>query len=168
MTKGPTPGRPVAGPNHDLLVKAVQILDPRHTALLVVDMQNDFAHEPGAEIIPDINQLVASARENGVLVVYVGLVHSLTTDSPPYMARYAMRGLDPQDLLVQEGTSKMDWVRGLLRPLPVEHVVFKYGYDAFQDTNLEALLRNRGIRSLVITGANTSHTCHKWPDQVGT
>lgn len=147
---------PAPGPNNGLLTKSGEILDPKHTALLIVDMQNDFAHQPGAEIVPNINRLITSARLNGVLVVYVGLVHSLTTDSPSYMARYAKRGLDPKNLLVQEGTVKTDWVPGLLRPLPTEQVVYKYGYDAFQDTKLGAFLRNRGIRSLVITGANTN------------
>ena len=60
-----------------------EVLDPRHTALVVVDMQNDFGHPEGhcaragvdvspvPAILPQVAALVERARRAGVLVVWI-------------------------------------------------------------------------------------------------
>ena len=45
-----------------------------------------------------------------------------------------------------------EWYSEVTKPLPNEHVVDKWHYDAFEDTNLDLLLSSRGIKTLLMTG----------------
>jgi isochorismate hydrolase len=59
--------------------------------------------------------------------------------------------------VIREGTSDSNIV-SLLEPLDSEHVLRKTRYSAFRGTTLEELLKDRGVKSLVITGVMT-HLC---------
>ena len=157
------------GPPEGLLIELEDILDPAHTALITIDMQNDFINPdgkvagwgtdvaPSRAVIPTINKMIVKAREAGAMVVYACVVHGTNVDSPPYMARYAARGFDPAktELLCQEGTWGAQLDNAITPPLRHEKTVIKYGYDAFQDTHLDAWLKNKGIKTVVYMGVNT-------------
>lgn len=149
------------GPPEGLLIKLDELTDPSYTALLVIDMQNDFIKTkdtPGYAILPIVNKLIVEARKSGVVVFYATVVHSIDLDAPVYMARYAKRGFDPDSgkpLLCQENTWGAQLHDELEAPLTNERIVVKYGYDSFQDTHLEDWLKNKGIRSIIYTGVNT-------------
>ena len=49
-----------------------------------------------------------------------------------------------------------DWYPVVGKPLPKEHVVTKWHYDAFEDTDLDLLLRVKGIKNLLFTGFTTN------------
>ena len=58
------------------------ILNPKNTALIIVDMQNDFVNEKGnltvpaaKETVPQIKKLLLSARKAQVPVIYLSLIH---------------------------------------------------------------------------------------------
>jgi nicotinamidase-related amidase len=108
--------------------------DRPHTALLVVDVQNDVV--AGAlrrdEVIANINTLVATARAEQVPVIWVQ--HS-------------------DDNLV-ENTDGWQYVPELQRE-ESEPVVHKHYGDAFEETNLEAELAERGVGRVVVAGAQT-------------
>jgi ureidoacrylate peracid hydrolase len=145
-----------------------QQVDPTRTALIIVDVQNDFAHLDGkaakwggdmtqvAKVVAKINRLIEAARSNDVAIIYARIEHSPSTDRPNYRARYETRGMHPSDLLCATGTWGAEFYGDLLLPRPEDAVITKYGYDAFQDTALDAILHSRGVENLVITGLVTN------------
>jgi nicotinamidase-related amidase len=108
--------------------------DRPHTALLVVDVQNDVV--AGAlrrdEVIANINTLVDKARAQHVPVIWVQ--HS--SEEMP------------------ENTDGWQYVPELQRE-ESEPVVHKHYGDAFEETNLEAELAERGVGRVVVAGAQT-------------
>ena len=105
------------------------------TALLVVDVQNgavDGAHERDA-VVANVGSLVARARREGVPVVWV-------------------RQSDDENF--EPGSTRWEIVPELV-PDGAEPLVEKSYGDAFEDTDLEAVLAERGIGRLVVVGAQT-------------
>jgi ureidoacrylate peracid hydrolase len=147
-------------------------LDPGHTAVVVIDVLNDFCADEGmmaregldvgapqalAERLPE---LLDAAREAGVLVVFVRNVYS--TERNWYLSdvwleqaerrrkgSYTTRPVCPPD-------SWSNDFYGEVRPLPGEPVVIKHRFDAFLNTDLDTILRANGIRTVVPTGVATN------------
>ncbi len=142
--------------------------EPDKTALIIVDVQNDFAHAEGksaqwgADMAPafaavaQINRLIEAARASETTIVYARIEHSPLTDRPNYRARYAARRMAPEDLLCATGGWGAEFYADLLPPRPVDAVVTKYSYDAFQDTSLDAVLHSRGVEHIVVVGLVTN------------
>jgi nicotinamidase-related amidase len=142
-------------------------------ALIVIDMQRDFcapggyADQAGLDIsllrapIPAIQQLLASARQRGLLVLHTREGHrpDLSDLPEPKRLRAANAGAaighpGPLGRLLVRGEFGHDLIDEL-QPLPGEPVIDKPGYSAFASTDLDLLLRNRGITQLWITGVTT-------------
>ena len=145
---------------------------PRHTALVVIDMQNDFIAKDGliaregrdvsqAEAMAqELPKLLKTAREAGVFVVFVRNVY--TTDNNFYLS----------DVWLEQAARKRNggytripvcgansWsgdFYGDVRPLPGEPIVTKHRYSAFYNTDLDTILRANGIRTVVLTGVVTN------------
>lgn len=139
-------------------------IDPRTTAMIVVDMQNDFVAE-GAKLQSKqahamVGKLAATlrlCREQGIRVVYTAHVHrkdgcdmGLYDDLYPPIA-------DRSSLV--DGTPGVEIYRDLA-PAPGEHVIKKHRYSAFFATDLDLILREWGITSVVISGTTTENCCH--------
>ncbi len=143
------------------------------TALLVIDMQRDFcapggyADQAGLDVsllrapIPVIQRLLAAAREHGLLVIHTREGHradlSDLTESKRLRAANAGAAIGtqgPLGRLLVRGEYGHDLIDEL-QPLTGEPVVDKPGYSAFASTDLELLLRNRGITALVLSGVTT-------------
>ena len=130
-------------------------IDPARSALVVVDMQNDFVKEGGSLVVPDaegtipkIKVLLDLARESGTRVVFTQDTHN--EDDPeweiwPEHAREGSWGWE----LVEE-----------LAPLVDEAVIRKVRYDAFYGTALDHLLRTWDIETLVICGTVANICVH--------
>lgn len=139
------------------------VFDQR-TALLVVDVQNDFAdpsgtlHVTGGEqVVPVVNRLVADARSAGALVVYTQDWHPAHT---PHFAQDGGRwpvhcvagswgaalypGLAVEGPVVRKGTGETDGYSGFTARDPRT--------GATTTTGLEDLLGERGIERLVVVG----------------
>ncbi|MBP1449704.1 MAG: cysteine hydrolase [Thermoproteus sp.] len=123
-------------------------LPAKRTALVVVDMQNDFAHPDGKlyspssrGIIPVIKSLVEKARGAGVKIVYTQDAHY--PDDPvefPIWGPHVVKG-------------SWGWrIVDELAPAEGDIVIEKMRYDAFFGTSLDHVLRMYGIRHLVVTG----------------
>jgi nicotinamidase-related amidase len=137
---------------------------PATTALLVVDVQNDFVDDrgrvgqEGTELaalqaaIQQINRLIDAARKVEVAVIYVRTVHGPEVDTAPYQARYERRGMSPADTLCHAGTWGAELAADLRPPSAHETVIVKHGYDAFATSELPALLEQRRTRAVVVTG----------------
>ncbi len=146
--------------------------DPRHTALVVIDMQRDFIEEGGfgsvlgndvrplAEIVPTVAALLALARSQELLVVHTRESHLPDlADCPPAKLR---RG-NPTLGIGDNGPMGRILVRGevgnqilpLLAPLAGELVIDKPGKGAFYATDLHQQLQQRGISHLLFAGVTT-------------
>ena len=122
-------------------------LPARETAVIVVDMQNDFVHPKGALFVPSsretiepIKRLLEKARRAGARVFYTQDTHY---DDDP---EYRIWGEH-----VKHGT--WGWrIIDELEPQPGDIVVMKTRYDGFYGTPLDDLLKVYGIRNLVVVG----------------
>ncbi|HEY1962292.1 MAG TPA: cysteine hydrolase [Rhizomicrobium sp.] len=137
------------------------------TALLVIDMQTDFASRDGAaglaghdlSAVPpalgNAARLTASARAAGVPVIFVRLETSPENDSPAWAERARRHGQSPEQALAlcRAGTRGADLV--LVPALAGDLVVTKHRYSAFMGTSLDAVLKERGIDTLVACGLTT-------------
>jgi nicotinamidase-related amidase len=128
--------------------------DPDATAVVVVDMQNGFCHPdgslyaPGSEaVIDSIGTLMNRARDAGASVVFTRDVH------PPeqFEGNHYYDEFDRWGEHVVEGTWETEIVDGL-DVREEDHVVTKYTYDAFYETDLEGYLDAHGIDDLLICG----------------
>ncbi|MCQ4310482.1 cysteine hydrolase [Pseudomonas stutzeri] len=144
-----------------------------HAALLVIDMQRDFcspggyADKAGLDIerlrapIEPIHQLLIAARRSGLFVIHTREGHRADlSDLPDTKRRRAeasgapIGSPGPLGRLMVRGEFGNDLIDEL-KPEPGEPVIDKPGYSAFAHTDLELLLRNRGIRQLILAGVTT-------------
>ena len=144
--------------------------DPAKTALVVVDMQNAFmlpgvAHSPclmAQEIVPNINRLAQGVRETGGTVVWI---QTLYTDDTleNWSSLYDMLGVQgtAKRARALAGGSKGYELWPDLEVKPEDLIVVKNRYSAFiqGSSNLEQVLRERGIDTVLITGTVTNVCC---------
>jgi nicotinamidase-related amidase len=136
-------------------VQSEVALDPARTALVVVDMQNDFVKDGGTLQVPDaeatiprIRELLDKARESGARVVFSQDTHD---DGDPEW------GIWPEH--AREGS----WGHRIIEeiaPREGETVIRKVRYDAFYGTHLDHFLRLWGVESLVICGTVANICVH--------
>ncbi|MCG6205275.1 cysteine hydrolase [Rhodopseudomonas sp. HC1] len=141
--------------------------EPRLAALLVIDVQNDFAAPGGffdrigadlgvvqRERVPNLLRLIDAARRASVLVIFVQAIYDPEHLSDAMRERNARIGNElPR---CRSGTWGAEFYR--VAPEPGEPVVIKHRYSAMVGPQLPELLRDRGIRSLLLTGIATD-TC---------
>jgi ureidoacrylate peracid hydrolase len=152
-------------------VQPTDLFRREDTALLVIDMQNAFCHPAGGfakvgrdvsaqhAIIPTVAQLVRAARSAGISVVWTiqeglgpGDRARLSTELPRRLGRAPV---EPETWCIRS-TWDADLVEPLDRELRSEdHVVHKLRMSGFYSTILDATLRIRRIRTLIVTGVNT-------------
>lgn len=146
--------------------------DPKATALLIIDMQRDFVMPGGfgealgndvtplqATIAPT-RRVLEAVRKQGMLVIHTREGHRPDlTDCPPtklVRGRGKTRIGDPGPMgrILVRGEIGHDIVPELY-PAPGEPVIDKPGKGAFYATDLELILRDRGIRTLIVCGVTT-------------
>jgi ureidoacrylate peracid hydrolase len=148
----------------EVLYTLAQQANPRHTALLVIDLQNDFCHPNGlaaqagndvsdiAAMLPRLEQLCAEARAAQVPLIYVRQTHDDWNDSGPRRALPRYKTFYP---CRAGGWGAEFWG---ITPGPDDYVLTKHRQSAFVGTSLDLVLRSRGIHTLLLTGTNT-HVC---------
>jgi nicotinamidase-related amidase len=138
-------------------------IDPLRTAMIVVDMQNDFVaagapiEAPAARaIVPKLAKTLTMCRGAGIRVIFTAHVHrrdgsdmGLFDDLHPPIASHAA--------LVDE-TPGVD-IYPDVAPAPGEHVIKKHRYSAFFGTDLDIILREWGIDTVIISGTTTENCC---------
>ena len=141
-------------------------IDPRHTALLVVDLQNDFCADgcalarTGADMGPPqaaaerMAGLIDIARASGVLPIFVRLVGDPVTETAVWIDQRIRRAGAPYKPWATAESHGAAFYQ--VEPRPGEPVVDKYRYASFQGTKLEFVLRRHGIQTLVIGGVATN------------
>lgn len=144
-------------------------VDPRWTALLLIDLLNDFLDPEGKtaatagrpievarSVIPAQQALLGAARRAGLLVVHLAqtTLRSRAASSGPWLDARSRATYSVEDLCL-EGTWGAEVIRELA-PADDDLVIPKYRYSGFAGTNLDLVLRSRGIRTVVCAGVSTN------------
>lgn len=143
-----------------------EFVDPRHAALVIVDMQNDFCHPDGLyaqcgkdigstlATVPGTVALARAAQARGVPCVFVRqqTLPDNQSDSPAWLRFKCRDGKRPEYTL--QGSWGANLVDGLA-PGPDDLVIDKFRPDAFVKTTIDTQLRARGIESLIVLGTST-------------
>lgn len=131
-------------------------LDPKHTALLVMDFQHGVvARMPGLEpLLARVQRVIADVRDHGGTIAYVRVAFTEADWAaiPPANAIFARFG--ENRMMHDEDPSTA--IHGWLAPQPGDIVVRKTRVGAMSTTDLDRQLRERGIDTLVMAGLSTS------------
>ncbi len=131
-------------------------IDPKKTAVLVIDMQNEFVHPEGKlkcynaeSTVEPTKKLLEVARKAGSHIIYTKVAYR-----PDYLDA-------PRHELSRElgATQKGSWgveIVEELKPREGDIVIEKQRYSAFYGTILERLLRRLGVETLILTGCATN------------
>lgn len=143
---------------------APELVQADKTALIVIDMQNDFCAPGGyidtvmnkdvsaaAAIVPALTKLLDAARERGVKVFWIGADYRHDKIPASMLRKLKQRGITA--VCCEPGTWGADWFG--VQPQAGEPVLIKHNYAGFTGTNLHALLQEAGIENLVLAGVQT-------------
>lgn len=146
-----------------------EIVNPRHTAVLCIDMQKDLTLPDGffgkrgvdtnatQTVAGPLSAFLDKAREHGVRVVCVQQVNPAdgSGNSPAWLhlkaKAYKLVAGSYEDYMVP-GTEGCEFIEGL-EPKEGDLLVQKFHASAFMDTGLNLMLRSLGIKTVVVTGA---------------
>jgi len=155
--------------------------DPAQSAVIVVDMQNDFGADRGMlalagidvspiqAVIEPTSRVLAAARRAGMTIVYLkmGFQADLSDtggpEAPNWFKVHQPSGVGEQTT-APDGTPSRFLIRDTwntdivpeLAPEPGDLIVYKHRFSGFFETELDELLKDRSIKHLVFTGCTTS------------
>ncbi|MFA9558170.1 cysteine hydrolase family protein [Evansella sp. AB-rgal1] len=139
-----------------------KLIQPERTALIVVDMQNDYCHPDGAmaasgqnvsmvdTMTPNLSRLIDHARKNDVEVIFIQTIHEDCTNSPTWKSRLNNTSVQ----VCRKNSWGSDFYE--VQPLSTEPIVNKHRYSAFIHTRLDTILRSKDIKNLIMTGVSTN------------
>lgn len=155
-------------------------IDPMRAAVIVVDMQNDFGSTGGMfdrvgipldgfrRATVSTKRVLEAARQRGLKVVYLKMgfrpdLSDLGDEDSPNRARQLAYGVG-QPITTPSGVESRILIRDTwgtdivdnLAPQPEDTVIYKHRYSGFYETELDATLKQAGIRQLIFTGCTTS------------
>lgn len=134
---------------------------PERTALLNIDLQNCFvegspiAAPDGPAVLERVNRLAAACRKAGIIVIHASIVlrpdHSnigLLPEFSPFVA----------EGILDKGSESSALHKNLIID-PRDILLEKPRFGAFHGTDLELILRKRGIETVIISGVATNVCC---------
>lgn len=161
-------GCTTAATGTEYLTTLEEQVNPALCAILVVDTQNDYLADDGMlgkagfpvqnlqRTVPTLNNFVKSAREAGATIIWVKSNHSVADSLPPYMigniARKKGQMPTASDFLCAPGSYGEKYYEGMTERLPNEPEVVKNSYSGFINTQLDAYLQAKGIKTIISTG----------------
>ena len=150
----------------------------KRTALMLIDMQNDFCTPGGwadlkgfdvrytQQPIKPLKKLLSALRQTPITIIHTREGHRPDlSDCPPHKlarSRQQQAEIGSEGMmgrLLTRGSKSHDFVDEL-QPLPGEIVLDKPGKGAFVATDLDLILRQRGIKQLILTGVTTECCVH--------
>ena len=155
-------------------------ITPATTAVIVVDMQNDFGADGGMfqragipidgikGVVEPTRRVLAAAREHGMPVVYLKMevaadLFDAGGPDVPNLVKHRALGVGETVTAPDGRESRIliedNWGTEILpelAPAPDDIIVSKHRYSGFFETNLDIILRDRGVTSLIFTGCTTS------------
>jgi ureidoacrylate peracid hydrolase len=144
--------------------KLAEQLRPGKTALIIVDVQNDFCHNQGVfakrdfnlshvekavnNLLPFMNQ----CRQYNLPIIFVRTVHSNWTDSESWIGR--LEGAAREMSICRPDSWGAEFYK--VKPLTTDFIVTKHRFSGFVGTDLDLVLRSKGIETLLMTGVATN------------
>jgi ureidoacrylate peracid hydrolase len=131
--------------------------DPAHAALLIIDVQNHRIATGNSEyfdrslrevVLPNIRRLQTACRSGGIEVMY-SVIENMTRDGRDRSLDYKISGID-----VLRGSWEA-CVLDEIAPAEDEMIFRKTSSSVFISTNIDYVLRNLGVRSLIVAGLLT-------------
>lgn len=151
-----------------------------HTAIIVVDMQNDFGSKNGMfdkagidisviqKVIPPIKNVLAAGRKAGFKIIYLKMgfqpdLSDLGSAESVNRVRHLMIGVG-NPVVAPDGSNSRILIRDTwnteivpeLKPEAEDIIVYKNRFSGFYQTELDAILKKMGITQLVFVGCTTS------------
>jgi len=155
-------------------------IDIRRSAVLVIDMQNEFGSEGGMfdragidisiirSAIAPTAAVLDAAHKNGVPVIYLKMQHrpdmaDMGREDSPHRIKHGFFRVGENNV-APDGSPNRVLIEGYwgteivkeLSPQPGDLVVPKHRYSGFFETELDSILRGRDIKHLIVTGCTTS------------
>jgi ureidoacrylate peracid hydrolase len=155
-------------------------LDIARTAVLVIDMQNEFGSKGGMfdragiditiirRVIEPTAAVLDAARRSGIPIIYLKMQHrkdlaDLGANDSPHHIKHMFFGVGDSNV-APDGSPNRVLVEGYwgteiiseLSPGPKDIIVSKHRYSGFFETELDGILRGLGIKQLIVTGCTTS------------
>ena len=125
-------------------------IDSRHAALLVIDIQN-FFHRIVRSVLENIQNVTQSCRQRNIPIIFTQHGHADPSSDAGVLGEWwgqiVLRGTEDWKFLPE------------IEIEPEDTVLAKTRYSAFYQTDLENLLRSKGIRDLIISGVMTNLCC---------
>lgn len=141
----------------------IDTIDPQKTVMIVVDMQNDFVaagaamETPAARaVVPKLVEALNICRGVQIKVIYTAHVHRRDGCD---MGRFNMHPPIASRAALVDGTPGVD-IYPELAPALGEHVIKKHRYSGFFGTDLDIILREWGVDTVIISGTTTENCCH--------
>lgn len=155
-------------------------IDTARTAVIVVDMQNDFATKGGMfdragrdismiqRAVGPTAKVLASARHAGVKIVYLKMgfrpdLSDLGSEGSANRARHRRFGVG-ETVRAPNGMESRNLIRDTwstdivpeLKPQAEDRVIYKHRFSGFYQTDLDSILKRLGTKYLIFTGCTTS------------
>lgn len=145
-------------------------LDPRKTALLIIDMQNTFCL-PGApgevptarDVVPEINDLAEKLRPFGVPIFWILHTNTLNDGISDWEVffNHVVRNSDVRQRMVESlaPESQKVWDDLIVEDGDVTIIKNRYSAFAHGSSTLERVLRSRGVDTVLVGGTKTNVCC---------
>jgi len=142
------------------------LLEETDTALIIVDVQNEFCHPDGEfarrgfdvapinRIIPNLSALANAAHAHNVPVIYIQNIEEDATDSPAWTARPDGDENISNSRICQKGSWSVELYG--LSPESRDFIFRKFRFSAFFNTVLNTFLRARKIETVIVCGLLTN------------
>ena len=150
--------------DEELKKKLAEQLRLGKTALIVVDVQNDFCHDQGifgkrdfnlSHVEKAVNNLLPftnQCRKYNLPIIFVRTVHSHWTDSESWIGR--LQGAAREMPICRPDSWGTEFYK--VKPLETDFIVTKHRFSGFVGTDLDLVLRSKGIEALLMTGVATN------------
>jgi len=139
-------------------------IHPNKTSLLIIDMQNAFLKQGailerprGRDLIPRLNKLIQVCHERKILTIFTQHIFRQDGSDTGLFAEFAPQLYANKSTLIQ-GTTDVDIYPGVEQKAG-NILLSKRAYSAFCGTELDLLLRIKGIDTIIIGGVDTVFCC---------
>lgn len=131
------------------------LINPKSTALIVIDIQNDYCSPTGkvskrgfavdhfSKLVDNIIKFTDKARSIGVPIIFTRMI-----EDPKYMAKNAK--LLIKDALCSPNTTGFNYYK--IKPKKGDLQIIKKSFDAFSNPRLEQFLKKKRIKNLILIG----------------
>ena len=140
-------------------------LESSKTALIVVDVQNDFCHSKGVfskyreanldrvqQAVKNLYTLIGKCREFEIPIIFIKTIHSPWTNSRSWLKR--MKGSAEKMRICPPNEFGSQFYA--VEPQENDCIVTKHRYSGFVGTDLDLILRSKGIENILVTGVSTN------------